>query len=122
MALGSFLAALGVMLGAFGAHSLPNMVAADQLTKSLDNWKTGAHYHLIHAVALVIVGLIWAHVSSGFAKTVAALFTFGILIFGGTLYAMALGAPRFLGAITPLGGLSFILGWVVLAVAALKSA
>ena len=121
MALGAFLASLGVMLGAFGAHSLPGVVSSEALPKALDNWRTGASYHLIHSVSLVLLGLLCAHSTSRVLRAAGWLFVFGIFVFGGTLYAMALGAPRILGAVTPLGGLSFIVGWLLLGIAALQA-
>lgn len=92
--------ALAVGAGAFGAHSASGQ-AADWL-------KTGGQYQLVHAVA-ALVALKMA------AKGPAALFVIGGLVFAGTLYSMALGAPRWFGAITPLGGLALIVGWLWLA-------
>lgn len=92
--------ALAVGAGAFGAHSASGQ-AADWL-------KTGGQYQLVHAVA-ALVALKMA------AKGPAALFVIGGLVFAGTLYSMALGAPRWFGAITPLGGLALISGWLWLA-------
>jgi uncharacterized membrane protein YgdD (TMEM256/DUF423 family) len=100
---------LAVGLGAFGAHGL-KQVATQQ---GLAWWETGARYHLVHAVALVLVGLLQQHRPGGDAAGWA--FLGGSLVFSGTLYAMALGAPRWLGAITPLGGLGMMLGWLLLA-------
>src|SRR5687768_12507831 len=96
------------------------MVTEDALPKALDNWKTGAHYHLVHAVAIVVIGLLSATLQSRLVQAAGWLFTIGIVVFGGTLYAMALGAPRFLGAITPIGGLSFIVGWLCLGIGAMQ--
>jgi len=92
--------ALAVAAGAFGAHG-----ASGQAGEWL---KTGGQYQLIHAVA-ALVALKMA------AKGPAALFVVGALVFAGTLYLMALGAPRWLGAITPLGGAALIAGWLWLA-------
>jgi len=96
--------ALAVIAGAFGAHGASGRAA---------EWlKTGAEYEMVHAVAaLVAIKL----ARSGLA---AVLLLAGSLVFAGTLYAMALGAPHWLGAITPLGGFAMIVGWVVLAVRA----
>lgn len=92
--------------GAFGAHGLQDVVD----DRGLELWRTGARYQQIHAVALLVVGLSGSNWSK--ARTVAALaFTFGVLVFSGTLYGLALGGPRVLGAITPIGGLSLIFGW-----------
>lgn len=103
---------LAVALGAFGAHGLPR----DTHAQALDWWKTAALYHLVHALALVLVG---ALTRSGLRLDAAGWsFLLGSAIFSGTLYAMTLGAPRFLGAVTPLGGLGLLAGWLLLAWAA----
>lgn len=112
--LGALLGLLGVSAGAFGAHGLESRVGPEQL----EWWETGARYQQIHALALLIIG--WgAGPWTAWRSRAAVAFTAGILIFSGTLYAMALGGPRMLGAITPLGGLSLIAGWALIAVAAL---
>lgn len=98
--------AMAVAAGAFGAHGATGQ-AADWL-------RTGGHYQLIHAIA-ALVALRMA------AKGPAALFVIGGLVFAGTLYLMALGAPRWFGAITPLGGLALIAGWLWLAWSAFRS-
>lgn len=103
---------LGVALGAFGAHGLKARASAEALAW----WQTAAQYHLVHAVALVAVGLLRAQ--SGRGDAAGWAFLAGILVFSGTLYAMALGAPRVLGAVTPLGGLALLAGWALLALAA----
>lgn len=99
--------ALGVLLGAFGAHGLRDRVTDPHL---LEVWDTAARYHLVHALA---IGLVAAHPRRPAAAGVA--FVVGILLFSGSLYAMTLTGARALGAITPFGGLSFIAGWVLLA-------
>jgi uncharacterized membrane protein YgdD (TMEM256/DUF423 family) len=101
---------LGVAAGAFGAHGLESRVSAEQL----EWWATGARYQQIHALALLLVG--WGAGPWTRARSLAAVaFVVGILIFAGTLYAMALGGPRLLGAITPIGGLALMLGWAAIA-------
>ncbi|WP_369930596.1 DUF423 domain-containing protein [Xanthomonas sp. NCPPB 2632] len=98
--------ATAVGLGAFGAHALRGIV--DEA--GLQVWHTAVQYHFWHALALfvAVVGL-----APGRARTVAiALFAVGIVLFSGSLYALALGAPRWTGAITPLGGVAFIAGWI----------
>jgi len=102
--------ALGVALGAFGAHGLKGVVTDARL---LEVWETAARYHLIHAVAL---GLVAAHPRS--PAWAGALFVAGILLFSGSLYTMTLTGARWLGAVTPVGGLCLIAGWLVLAFAA----
>jgi uncharacterized membrane protein YgdD (TMEM256/DUF423 family) len=106
---GALLGLLGVGLGAFGAHGLKG-VATDQ---GLAWWETAVRYHLVHALALVLLGLLQHHRSGGDAAGWS--FLAGSAIFSGTLYAMALGAPRWLGAVTPIGGLGMMLGWLLLA-------
>lgn len=104
--------ALGVGLGAFGAHSLPQLVSDDLLADAARRWDLGARYHLVHALAL---GLVAMH--PGRPLWAGGLFLAGIVLFSGSLYAMALSNVTMLGAITPLGGLSWIAGWLVLAFA-----
>lgn len=111
---GALFGAAGVMLGAFGAHGLKSRVAADMLPI----WETAAKYHLIHALALLATA--WACDRWPGAWTSAAgwLFSAGIVLFSGSLYALVLSGVRSLGAITPVGGLAFIAGWVCLALGA----
>jgi uncharacterized membrane protein YgdD (TMEM256/DUF423 family) len=97
---------LAVALGAFGAHGLEDVVTDEGMAW----WQTAARYHLVHAVAIVLVAL---HPRRPFAAGV--LFTAGIVLFSGSLYVMALTELRWLGAITPLGGLCLIGGWGTLA-------
>ena len=112
--LGSAFGALGVALGAFGAHGLKSRVAPEMIAI----WETAAKYHLIHALALLATA--WACERWPGPATSAAgwLFAAGIVIFSGSLYALVLTGARALGAITPLGGVAFIAGWVCLAIGA----
>jgi len=117
LALAGLYGAAGVALGAFGAHGLKA-----QLGSSLDTWQTAVLYHLIHALALLVVGL-WLRLVPGAGGSVVVAgvaFAVGVLLFSGSLYALALGGPRWFGPITPLGGVSFILGWLALSFAALR--
>lgn len=111
-AAGALLAAVAVGLGAFGAHALKGRLGPTELGW----WETAIAYLLPHAVAAVGIGL------SARPRLAAAgwLLAFGSLLFAATLVAMALGAPRWLGAITPLGGAAMIAGWLLLAWRALK--
>ena len=105
------MAGVGVALGAFGAHGLKERVATDLLVI----FETAVRYHMYHALALLAVG--WA-VSRNAARILQAagwLFTIGIVLFSGSLYVMTLTGARWLGAITPLGGVAFLVGWVLLA-------
>ena len=105
---------LAVALGAFGAHGLRSSLAVvDDGAKRLEWWQTAAHYHLMHALALVAVALVIDRVPQ--ARIAGVAFVIGTLLFSGSLYAMALGAPRVLGAVTPFGGLGFLVGWATLA-------
>ena len=116
LAVGAVLGLLGVAAGALGAHALRETVSG----RDLEIWQTGAHYQQLHAAVLVAVGL--AARSTGRSRALAAastLLTLGVLVFAGTLYAMVLGGPRILGAVTPLGGLCLMGGWAALAVHAL---
>ena len=118
MALGALLAAAGVALGAFGAHALKARLPAELLAA----WNTAVQYHLWHALGLTAVGLAAALVADGpWLRAAGALLVAGILLFSGSLYALALGAPKGLGLLTPFGGVSLILGWLALAVAALRA-
>ena len=107
------LGALGVAAGAFGAHALRGSIDA----RSLEIWQTAAHYQQVHAVVLLAVSL-WALQEERRLRRLAILlFTVGILVFAGTLYPLAIGlGPRMLGAITPIGGLCLIGGWLSVAI------
>jgi uncharacterized membrane protein YgdD (TMEM256/DUF423 family) len=100
-----------VVLGALGAHTLPSMVPATLL----DVWHTAVRFQFWHALALAICALLAPR--SRAAEVGAVLFALGILLFCGSLYALVLGAPRPVGFVTPLGGIAFIAGWIVLGVA-----
>jgi uncharacterized membrane protein YgdD (TMEM256/DUF423 family) len=106
-AAGAAMAAVAVGLGAFGAHALKGALGAE----ALGWWQTGVQYQMWHALALVALG------AGDFARVraPAAMLGGGALLFSSTLYAMALGAPRWLGAVTPLGGALMIAGWLWLA-------
>ena len=106
----------GVALGAFAAHGLKN-----QLTPAyLAVFQTGAHYQLIHALALFGVGLLVMLRPTPLINCAGALFALGILLFSGSLYALTLSGISALGVVTPFGGLAFLAGWLCLGVAAWK--
>ena len=109
--IGALLAALGVGAGAFGAHALRTRLTPELLTV----FETGVRYHLIHALGLLAVA--WAATRWPGQATQAAgwLFLAGIVLFSGSLYGLSLSGVRALGAITPLGGVAFIAGWLTLA-------
>lgn len=101
----------GVALGAFGAHGLKPALEANG---SMETWKTAVLYHLIHAVALLAL----ARGGGRADRRIAVLWVAGVVLFSGSLYWLALGGPRLLGPVTPLGGLAFLAGWGWLAVSA----
>lgn len=107
---------LSVCLGAFAAHGLKEILPAD----ALSIWYTGVQYQMYHALALLVVGVICLQKSSKALKLSGLAFILGSCLFSGSLYALALGAPHAVGIITPIGGLSFLLGWAALLVAALR--
>lgn len=102
--------AIAVMLGAFGAHGLKNKLTAEQLGW----WATATDYFFYHALGLLLVGII-IKLKLVNAQASAVLLQVGIVLFCGSLYAMALGLPRWLGAVTPIGGSCFIFAWLLLA-------
>ncbi len=113
---GASLAALAVALGAFGAHGL-----RQRLGEAIATWETAVFYHLIHALAIVVIAaLARSGVDLTGLRPAGWLFCVGIVLFSGSLYLLALGGPRALGPITPLGGVAFIAGWIWLAVAAVR--
>lgn len=114
IALAGALAFLGVALGAFGAHALADRFG--DYEKGV--WQTAVFYHLIHALALLAFGIALAAVpgldASGSATCwIGSLFAVGIFLFSGSLYALALSGVKMLGAITPLGGVSFLVAWAL---------
>ncbi len=105
--------ALGVALGAFGAHALKRRLSADQSS----TFATGVQYQMYHALALGLVGEVVARSGPmGLVVIAGWLFVLGIVLFSGSLYALVLTRTRWLGAITPFGGVAFIAGWLCLAV------
>jgi uncharacterized membrane protein YgdD (TMEM256/DUF423 family) len=115
--IGAVSAFLSVAMGAFGAHAL----AATLSPKALSIYQTAAQYQMYHALALIGLGA-WLAQHPGGPGTVAGwAFTAGTVLFSGSLYALALTDVKILGAITPLGGLSFMVGWIALAIQAWKA-
>ncbi|MDE4454448.1 DUF423 domain-containing protein [Psychrobacter sp. DAB_AL62B] len=106
--------AIAVALGAFGAHGLKAMVSNQQL----EWWQTATLYWFIHGLGLLLVGIL---IRLNYATQATAwLLQIGVIIFAGSLYAMTLGAPRWFGAITPIGGVLMIAGWLWLAVSTFR--
>lgn len=108
---------LAVALGAFGAHALKPRITEAKLAL----FQTGVHYHLIHAVAILVVAMMAPRIAAGFATWAARCFFWGILLFSGSLYLMAVTQMNTLGAVTPFGGAGFLAGWLLLAIAAVKA-
>ena len=117
-ALGALSALMAVVAGAFGAHGLRAMLSAE----SLAVFETGARYQMYHALALLAAGWAAHRWPCRAARAAGLLLAVGTVLFCGSLYALALGAPRWLGAVAPLGGLAFMAGWACLALAAWRGA
>jgi uncharacterized membrane protein YgdD (TMEM256/DUF423 family) len=105
------LLALATACGAFGAHALKGQLPAERLQL----WDTAVRYHFFQALGLIGMGLTLRTLDSGALRGAAALLIAGVVLFSGSLYALALGAPRALGILTPLGGLAWIAAWVLFA-------
>lgn len=114
--IGALSGAISVAAGAFGAHALRDKVEP----RLLEVFETAARYQMYHALALLAVGLVATRWSSGLTTSAGWLFVAGTVFFSGSLYAMTFTGVRALGAITPIGGVCFIAGWVCLALAAAK--
>lgn len=108
--LGAVLAGLGVAAGAFGAHALRHLPDGD-----LAIYETAVRYQLIHALALLAVALVAAQWPGRLVHVAGWAFVTGVVVFSGSLYALVFSGIRWLGAITPIGGVAFLLGWGVLA-------
>ncbi|MFT4542992.1 MAG: uncharacterized membrane protein YgdD (TMEM256/DUF423 family) [Planctomycetota bacterium] len=113
LSIGAISGFLAVGAGAFGAHSLKDIATPEQL----EWWGTAAEYHLMHSLALLAFGL-FRSTRESVTQTAGYAYLFGMLVFSGTLYAMALGAPKWFGAITPIGGVALMVGWIAFARAA----
>lgn len=104
--------ALGVLLGAFGAHALKTQLTPEMLLV----YKTGVEYQFYHAIGLLLIGLIGFQIESKWINRSAILISIGIILFSGSLYFLSLSGIKMIGAITPIGGLSFVAGWIFLAI------
>ncbi|HUH59757.1 MAG TPA: DUF423 domain-containing protein [Candidimonas sp.] len=107
--------AVGVGAGAFGAHALRGLVAADRMPI----WQTAVLYQIIHGLGMLAVALLGMHMPSPRLRLAGGLMLAGIVIFSGSLYTLVLTDTRWLGAITPFGGVAFIAAWCLVALAAL---
>ncbi|MCT8140045.1 DUF423 domain-containing protein [Anaerobacillus sp. CMMVII] len=115
--IGSINMVLAVGLGAFGAHGLQGKLT----TRMLEIYQTGVQYHMIHAIGILIIAIVADRLGSPGMITWAGWSMFiGILFFSGSLYILSISGVKILGAITPIGGVFFMVGWVLLALAAFK--
>ncbi len=110
--IGALTCGTGVAFGAFGAHGLKQIVSADMLVI----FETGVRYQVIHGLATLVLAALTQVLPERKLNIVANLFLAGTIIFSGSLYALALTSQRMLGAITPIGGVCYLLGWVMLAI------
>ena len=108
--LGSILALSAVLFGAFGAHALRETLSAYD---SVETWETAVRYQMWHALAIILLSLIRAPQST--PKMTGFCFAVGTLLFSGSLYGLALNGPKWLGPVTPIGGLCLMIGWFLLA-------
>jgi uncharacterized membrane protein YgdD (TMEM256/DUF423 family) len=113
MLIGALAGVVGVGLGAFGAHGLRGRLSPEMLAV----FETGVRYHMYHALALVATAALMGRLDGRFINAAGWLFTAGIVLFSGSLYAMALTGVTIFGAITPIGGVAFLAGWACLAIA-----
>ncbi len=116
LAIAAVCGGLSVAAGAFAAHALAKQLS----TRALEIFETAARYQMYHALALLCVALLLSHAAVPHPAVIVAGWAFisGIVLFSGSLYALSLGAMPWLGAITPLGGVAFLVGWGCLAIAA----
>lgn len=108
---GAIVALVGVAIGAFGAHGLRPLLSEHMLNV----FETGVRYHLFHALAMLAAGLSLAYAPIRYFQYAAWAFGLGVVLFSGSLYALSISGLRWLGIITPFGGLCFIVGWGLLA-------
>lgn len=118
---GAILAALAVGFGAFGAHGIDAILSdkyggdPELLARRMDNWKTAALYQMNHSIGLILVGLVTLARPGKWLNVAGWCFLTGILLFSGLLYVLVLTDVRILGAIVPIGGVAYIVGWLALA-------
>ncbi|WP_430534574.1 DUF423 domain-containing protein [Listeria rocourtiae] len=113
--IGAIFAGLAVGIGAFGAHALKEILGSYHTT-----FETGVQYQMFHATAILIVGLLLSKINSGLLRTAGYLFGTGIILFSGSLYVLSITKITVLGAVTPLGGVAFITGWICFIIAVAK--
>ncbi|HHW77461.1 MAG TPA: DUF423 domain-containing protein [Xanthomonadaceae bacterium] len=116
--LGSVGMVLAVAMGAFGAHALKRTLTPDLMAV----YQTAVHYHVYHALGLLAVGLLALHLpATASLRGAGVLMAAGLVLFSGSLYALSLSGSRWLGAITPIGGAAFLLAWLLLTIAVVRS-
>lgn len=116
-ALAALILALAVVTGAFGAHGLKALVTPEQLAV----WHTAVLYQVIHGLGLLAIAALTPRFGGRLLRAAAGFLLFGIVVFSGSLYVLILANTPWLGAITPIGGTGFIIGWILLALAALRA-
>ncbi len=116
-AAGAVMCGLGVLLGAFGAHGLRGRVTPEMLAV----FETGVRYHLVHGLALLAVAWATTRWPNTWISASGWLFVAGIVVFSGSLYLLSITGVRWLGAITPIGGLCFVAGWLILTLSAMRT-
>ena len=116
IAIAAILMFIGVAAGAFGAHGLKQMLSADMLAV----WQTAVTYQMVHGLGMLALGIMLQQQDNGLLRKAAWAMLIGVVIFSGSLYALALTGVRILGAITPIGGVAFLAGWAMLAWAAIR--
>ncbi|NNE47040.1 MAG: DUF423 domain-containing protein [Rhodothermales bacterium] len=114
--IGSIAASISVLAGAFGAHAL-----SDVLGERADVYETAARYHMYHALALVLVGLLVRRYESKMIRNAGWLFLAGIIVFSGSLYTLAITNDGLWGAVTPVGGVLFVAAWLMMGVGVWKA-
>ena len=118
LAIAAAFGGISVILGAFASHALKDKLS----DRALEIWETGTKYQMYHALALILVALLLSRLPGSTPLVVAGYsFIAGIVLFSGSLYALSLSGIKILGAVTPLGGVAFITGWIALAIAAIIS-
>lgn len=115
---GAIMAFLAVAIGAFGAHGLQSILEANE---RVDTFETAVKYHMYHALALLLTGLLLQFYPGRLMENSVWLFIAGIFIFSGSLYTLSITNIRILGAITPIGGLCFLIAWAMLVISFWKS-
>ena len=115
---GSIFALLAVMIGAFGAHGLEKIIIDE---KMLARFNTGVEYQFYHAFAILVVAILLKNIKSRLLSRAGIAFSLGIILFSGSLYSYVLTSNKMFAMITPLGGLAFIVGWILLVIYAFRN-